>query len=259
VRQCGRCLAWAAAALFLLLHPVGKAHAQETRQSLAEQAVDPTAALMSFQLVDNYSASLWQQDGTSNQLLFRGAVPFRAWRTSHILRVTVPYTTGGVRGAGSEPVQIFDLIVFQQKWGRWGLGPLLSLGQDGGPDGAGPFAFGPALGIVIQRGRWTLGVLNQNLFGRNIAISQLQPIIAYQLGDGWALSAGDSQYPYDWHAGSFTTVPLSLQLSKVLKLAGQPVRLFVNPQYNLLDKPGADQWKFGSGFAVLVPAGGGAK
>jgi hypothetical protein len=227
-------------------------------QSLAEQAVDPTASLMSFQVVDNYSPTLWQQDGTSNQLLFRGAVPFRAWRTNNILRVTVPYRTGGVRGAGTEPVQIFDLIVLQKKWGRWGLGPLVSFGQDGA-DGSGPFAIGPAFGVVIQRGRWTLGVLNQNLFGREIAIFQLQPIIAYQLGSGWSLSAGDAQYPYDWNSGEFAAVPLSLQLAKVTKLAGQPVRLFVNPQYNLKDTAGADQWKFGFGFAVLVPAGGPAK
>lgn len=249
-RGFGRLSTWRFAAWFMLAST--PATAQE-HQDLAQQAVDPTASLMSFQIVDNYSAELWGEDGTSNEVLFRAAIPFRAWGASNILRFTAPYTTGGVRGSGSEATQLFDLIVMQESWGRWGFGPLVSLGNGTGPNGPGPFAAGPAFGVVVQRGKWTFGLLSQNLFGRDIAVFQLQPIIAYQLGGGWTLSAGDVQFPYDSRAGSFLGVPLSAQLGRVTKVGGQPVRLFVNPQYNTLNTTGADRWKFGFGFALLVP------
>ena len=44
-----------------------------SKQDLAEKATDPTAALMSFQLNDIYTASFHGVDGTANQLLFRAA------------------------------------------------------------------------------------------------------------------------------------------------------------------------------------------
>ena len=242
-----------AAAVCILLPAL--ATAQE-KQSLAEQAVDPTASLMSLQFSDNYTTDIWQQEGTSNEVLFRAAIPMRVWNTSNIFRSTATYTTGGVRGAGIESVQLFDLVVFTEEWGRWGVGPLVSFQRDYGRGMPGPFAAGFAVGFTMKVGRWTLGLFNQNLFGREIAVSQLQPIIAYQLGDGWTLSVGDAQYPFDWNAGELAAAPLSIQLGKVTQIAGQPVRFFVNPQYNLVNKAGADRWTIGAGFSLLVPAGG---
>jgi hypothetical protein len=236
----------------LWLTPSAVASGQEA-PSLAEQAVDPTASLMSFQFIDNYTPALWDQDGTSNSLLFRAAIPFVAWRKPNIFRVSVPYTSGGTRGSGLEGVQLFDLLIFTARWGRWGVGPLLSLQQDFRPDGPGPFGIGPAIGFTMRRGRWTLGLFSQNLFGDGLAASSLQPIAAYLVAPGTTLSLGDAQIAYDWNEGELTRFPLSIQLGHVRTLAGQPIRLFVNPQYNLADQAGADQWTLAFGFAVLAP------
>ena len=46
--------------------------------------------------------------------------------------------------------------------------------------------------------KFSVGAFTQNLFGTGVAITQLQPVISYQLGHGWALSAGDLQFTYDW-------------------------------------------------------------
>jgi hypothetical protein len=103
------------------------AAAQET-QSLAEQAVDPTASLMSLQLFDNYTADIWQQEGTSNKVLFRSAIPFAAWKTPNIFRSTVTYASGGVRGTGIESAQPFDLIVVNKGGAdRWSISAGFSL------------------------------------------------------------------------------------------------------------------------------------
>jgi hypothetical protein len=188
------------------LAPFGAAGGQES-PSLAEQAVDPTASLMSFQFIDNYTPAIWGQDGTANALLFRAAVPFVAWRKPNIFRVSVPYASGGARGSGLQSVQLFDLVVFPAKWGRWGVGPLLSLQQDFRPDGPGPFGIGPAIGFTMRRGRWTLGLFSQNLFGDGLAASTLQPIVASATSDistllaclitllllGWPISGATGQ------------------------------------------------------------------
>jgi hypothetical protein len=43
-----------------------------------------------------------------------------------------------------------------------------------------------------------VGAFSQNLFAAHVGISQIHPVITYQLGHGWALSAGDAQFTYDW-------------------------------------------------------------
>ena len=60
---------------------------------LSAKATDPTASLMSFQLNDWYTAKYHGQDGSSNQAVFRAAIPFSLGETSHIFRVSQPYAT----------------------------------------------------------------------------------------------------------------------------------------------------------------------
>jgi len=87
-------------------------------------------------------------------------------------------------------------------------------------------------------------------------VSQLQPIVAYQLGDGWALSAGDLQFIYDWEAGQWVNLPIGAQIGKVLAVLGQPMRLSLNPQWNLRDIEGAVETKIVFTATILAPTGG---
>jgi hypothetical protein len=48
-----------------------------------------------------------------------------------------------------------------------------------------------------------------------ISLTQIQPIITYQLGRGWALSAGDLQITYDWEKGEWVQVPIGFQIGVV--------------------------------------------
>jgi hypothetical protein len=95
-----------------------------------------------------------------------------------------------------------------------------------------------------------VGLFNQNLFGDGVSISQLQPIFAWQLGSGWSLSLGDLQFPYDWDRGEFLSLPIGVQLGKVLPIAGQPMRFSINPQYDFKDTPGAG--RFSALFTVQL-------
>jgi len=110
------------------------------------------------------------------------------------------------------------------------------------------------VGVIVPLSRTlNVGAFNQNLFGSGIAISQLQPIIAYQLGHGWAVSAGDLQFTYDWNAGRFLSFPIGAQIGVVTPVAGQPFRFSLNPQYNFADVTGTERFKVVLTVALLAP------
>ena len=115
---------------------------------------------------------------------------------------------------------------------------------------------GPAIGVVKPLSkRLLVGAFSQNLFAAHVGISQIQPVITYQLGHGWALSAGDAQFTYDWERDEWTNVPLGFQIGVVRIVAKQPFRFYVNPQWNFKDITGAVKSKVVFGVTLLAPAG----
>jgi hypothetical protein len=226
----------------------------DDNSELARKAADPTASLMSFNFRYNIVPSYYGVDDTGQALQFQPVIPFSAWGTSNILRATITYDTSGPAGSGLADVSIFDLVVFEKSWGRWGIGPVMQLLPDRG-EGKDNFAIGPAVGFVISQGKWTYGLFNQNLFGGDIQISSLQPVLAYQLGQGWAISTGDAQWTVDWDSSELVNLPLGLQLSKVSSIGGQAVKWSLNPEYNARSLDGTPQWTIRAGFSLLVPGG----
>ena len=112
---------------------------------LSRQATDPTASLMAFNFINDFRTSFTDSDDTGFEFRFQPVVPFRAFKTSNILRVVVPYQGSGPGNEGLKDVSIFDLVVLPQKWGRLGIGPVMSLKQSAG-DAPSKFAIGPAVG-----------------------------------------------------------------------------------------------------------------
>lgn len=76
-----------------------QAQADESTAELTAKATDPTAALMSFQLNNWYTPSFYDRDGSSNQLVFRSAIPFKWGSSQHIFRITAPWVTSSLSGA----------------------------------------------------------------------------------------------------------------------------------------------------------------
>jgi hypothetical protein len=243
-----------AAALLASAAPCrAQAPAPPSAQDLSEQATDPTAPLMTFNLINTWIASYHGVDGGGYEVKIQPVVPFKAWGTSNILRIAVPYQVSGPGDEGLKSITLFDLVVIPQSWGRLAVGGDLQL-SPGGSGETGSIALGPAIGAIVPLSRQlNVGAFNQNLFGDGIAITQLQPIIAYQLGHGWALSAGDLQLTYDWNAGRFLSLPVGAQIGVVAPVAGQPFRFSLNPQYNFADATGAERFKLVFTVALLAP------
>jgi hypothetical protein len=239
-----------------LIVGVGSAKTQDSADDLAQQATDPTASLMAFNFsadyTGNYNGDGAGQDDNSVDLSFRPAIPFTAFGRKNILRLTVPYRSSGRGAKGLGTVSVFDVMLFDRPWGRFALGGVAALSQEGAaPD---EFAIGPAAGVVWQYSKTlNLGVFSQNIFAGDTAISQIQPIIAYQIGNGWSLSAGDLQWAYDFKNSRWQSFPIGFQVGKVSKIGKQPVRYAFNPQYNLVDFDGSEGWSVSFTFAMLVP------
>lgn len=225
---------------------------------LSRKATDPTASLTALNFVYSEITSFHGNnpalDDSSSQLSFRPVVPFEVFGVKNILRTTLPYQLGGRGDRGLGDVSIFDLAVVTEEWGRWGIGPVMTFATD--PSAPAEFAIGPAIGGVYQASKeLSFGLFNQNVFGDDTAISQLQPIAVRQLGDGWALSLGDLQFAYDWERSQWLSIPIGLQIGRVMPVGGQPMRFSFNPQYNLRDADGLPEWQFLATVSILAPTG----
>lgn len=245
-----------------------------SENGLAQQAADPTAPLMAFNFKTEYVTNFYGLSGSGSDFLFQPVIPFRVWKQNNLLRVTVNYNITGPEEQGPDDtdlggeetpksnagqqgianVAVFDLIVFNRSWGRWGFGPLVQFLPNTGGKQDSAMA-GPAIGFVARKGVWNLGLFSQNLFGNNTRFSSVQPVIAYGLGHGATLAAGDAQWSIDWTKPQFVNIPLGIQLSQVMKLGGQPVKLSVNPEYNARSVTGSPHWTIRFAFTILAPAG----
>jgi hypothetical protein len=233
--------------------PYGRSESLDLRK-LSLEADDPMAPLTSFGFETSYAASLWGIRGTPGQsaMDYRSTIPLSVLGRSNILRVSLPYAATSSGGLGWGTIEVTDLMTFSEKWGRWGVGAAASLGASGG-FGIDAFRAGPALSFVTSKGGWLVGVLSTNTFSKNMALSSIQPVIAYHFGSGWSVGAGELQYQVDWNRRGFATVPVGFQIGKVVQHGSQYLRFSVAPQYNVRNIYGATRWSISIGVAVLLP------
>jgi len=230
---------------------VPAAPAASDANDLSRKVVDPTASLKTFGFrwnhVEGYHGN---SDESANQIQFQPVIPFEAFGVPNILRITATGTLDGPGEAGINDVAVFNLFVMSESWGRWAFGPVLDFVIDPLPGGDSVTA-GPAIGAVATKGKWTYGLFNQNFLGSDTQLSSLQPVVGYQLGGGYSLSAGDAQFTYDWNSGQWVNLPLGISLNKISQFGGQPVKLSINPEYNFQDLRGTSQFTVRFGLSVI--------
>ena len=243
--------------------PLAAPQASSTDE-LAAKATDPTAALMSFQLNDWYTASLHDADGSVNQVVFRAAIPFALAGTQNIFRVTQPWVTStpvGVAGFGD--TTIFELVVFGASWGRWGVG--VSATFPTGHEGLSldKWTAGPSVGFVNSSDKlFNWGLFAQSFFSyagngsaAAVGLVNVQPIFSYQLGHGRSLSLGNSAFVYDTQNGSWQSLQLGVNYGQVVGLWGHKWRPNAEVDYDFRNDPGNQKWTIRVGMVLLLPVG----
>jgi hypothetical protein len=235
-------------------------------QSLEQAASDPTASLMSVQVQDIYAGAYHGlDDQTGNTILLRSAVPFKTGSLEHIARATLPIVTDSPSGeSGLSDLVLFDLIVFDKSWGRWGIGPvLLAPTATDEAIGADKWAIGPAIGFVARSNKLMWGLFNQNLFSfagdsdrEDVNVSILQPIVNYSLPDKWSIGTSEMNVTYDWEKDAWTILPLGVKLAKLVKFGKLPVQFAGGYEYNFADDYVAPKWTLNFTVKFLFPVSG---
>jgi hypothetical protein len=238
------------------------AYAQQSDDELAAKATDPTASLMSFQLNDWYTARVHGSDDSANQVVLRAAIPFALAGTNHIFRVTQGYATSTPGGAtGLVDTGIFDLVVFNQSWGRWGVGVAGTLPTGASGLSTDKWTAGPALGFVNSAAKVTnWGLFAQTFFSfagndsaPDVRLINLQPILGYQLGEGRSISLGNSALVYDIEKSRWSSLMLSANYGQVVGFWGHKWRPNVEAGYDFNNDFGNQRWVLRAGITLLLP------
>ena len=238
------------------------AGAQQSDDELAAEATDPTASLMSFQLSDWYQASFRDVGGTANQIVFRSAIPWEGFGRPNIFRITVPVFTRSPSGrTGITDTTVFNLTVFNEAWGRWGVGidAMLPTGRDGLTTDK--WTAGPAFGFVNSSNKqFNWGLFTQTFFSfagrddaQDVGIVNVQPIFSYQLGGGRSVSLGNSALVYDTERSRWTSVMLGANYGQVVTWGGHKWRPNVEVDYDFRNISGNQEWVLRAGVALLLP------
>jgi hypothetical protein len=222
-------------------------------QELANQVNNPAAPVTFIQfreiLVPNYPGA----KGAISGLEMEPVVPigpFHSLPFTQLMKITFPMVistpgaappvgciacgTGNQGVTGSGDVQVFDLISIKQSWGRWGFGPALSFPTASETQlGSGKWEAGPSAalmytgiknltaGIIMQNPISFAGSLNRQSVNQMI----ITPTFTFNLKDGWFVGMSDYNFTFDWEESGAATIPLGMQLGKIIRIGKQPVSM----------------------------------
>jgi hypothetical protein len=239
-----------------------------TASELAKQTQNPIASLISFPLETNFDMGIGERQSTSTLLNIQPVVPFPISKgTNIILRVIMPMKSSpsSVEG-GNRTNGIGDILVSAfftaSKSGSiiWGIGPVLALpSATNDALGSEKFSVGPTAVVLTQPGKWTFGLLANQLWSTSGAIDRddvnrmyLQPFMHYNLGSGLSVGAS-AEMTGNWKADNEKwSGPLLFDVSKVTKLGARPTKfkLGVGPYFGPNTGP---DWRFRFAVYFLFP------
>ena len=248
---------------------VGAAHVVNAQDNteLAKAAQNPLASMISLPFQNNTSFDYGPEEETQNVLNIQPVLPFELnddWllvtRTILPIISQPPLTPEGDRtnGLGDTTFTGWFVPAAKQKW-TLGLGPVVVLPTSTEDElGAGEWAGGASFVALTMPGNWVLGGLISNVWdmsgSEDISFLTLQPIINYNLDDGWYLASGPI-ITADWEADSDQrwTVPIGMGVGKILRIGKQPVNVSSHLYYNVEKPDNVGDWTLRLQFQLMFP------
>ena len=249
---------------------LGALNAGAGDSGLAKQLNNPIASLISVPFQGNYDTGYGPDDGEKFFVNVQPVIPISLsddWNliSRSILPVAwqndIAGQSGDQFGLGDLTQSLFFSPVKPTAGGLiWGVGPvfLIPTATDdllGGQKWGG----GPTGVVLKQTGPWTVGMLANHIWSfagdddrSDINSTFLQPFFAYTTPKAWTFTL-NTETSYDWE-GEEWSVPVNLQVSKLLKFGKQPVSLFAGARYwaESTDS-GPDGWGLRLGMTFLYP------
>ena len=263
----------------VLLPLVAMAAAEE---DLASQARDPTASITAFQIRYDRAANFHNAPGQQmGAVVLQPIIPFKLGEQGHIARITLPYVTGAPDFSSlGDPIDqnpippnylptqpkeglgdtsLLDVMLFDQPWGRLGVGAALVVPTASNAAlGGGKWSLGPALVGIARSGKLQYGVLGMGVFSvagdkdrANVSALTMQPFGSYDLGGSWSVGLSELSYTYNFKQSRWVDVPIGGRIEKLVRVGELPVRIYVDLEYNLRNDDIAPKWTFRFAFIPL--------
>jgi len=210
--------------------------------ALAKAAQNPLATMTTLPLQANWNSGVGPNDRTSFNLNIQPVIPIPGEKWNVITRTILPVNsvpngaTDSIFGLGDT---LFNVYFSPNSSGKltWGVGPVLSIPTATNPEvlGSGKWGAGITGVLFYASGKWTMGAVGSNVWSiavdsdrADVNFLTVQPFINYNLGGGWAVGSAPLATA-NWEADSDNTwtIPLGAQISKITKIASQPVNLLL--------------------------------
>ena len=240
---------------------------------LAKAVQNPVASLISVPLQNFTDFNIGPFDRDRNTVIqFQPVVPFQLSENWNLItrtigalvyQPTISQPQQGTFGFGDLNPSFF---LSPAKAGKiiWGAGPtfLLPTASDD-VLGTGKFSMGPAVVALVQPGKWTLGLLVNNLWSvagsssrPDVNSMTLQYFINYNLKKGYYLTASPINSA-NWNApsGNVWLVPFGGGIGRIMRLGFQPVNVSVQV-YGYVKRPDvlpSPTWQLKFQIAFLYP------
>ena len=207
-------------------------------KELANQVNNPTEPITLLQLRGLFAPAWSGSSGGATALETEFVLPIARGRLIPVMqltRTTIPYLwipdeAGGVAGFGD--LNYFDIGLIPTKWGRWGPGitMVIPTGASTTALTAGKWQLGPALAVIISSiPDLQFGLVLQNPISfagpserPDVNALTISPTLTYNLPGGWFAGYSDFAMEFNWEDGGAATIPIGLQVGKVLRLGKRP-------------------------------------
>jgi hypothetical protein len=244
---------------------VSSASAQSADE-LAKQTQNPVSSLISLPFQANWDVGIGSREATGTTLNIQPVAPFaltKQWNI--ILRVIMPLvsqpTDDGLRINGMSD-SVATAFLSPARTGKviWGVGPVLLLPTATNDAlGSDKVGVGPSVVALVQPGRWTTGILWNQVWSVDGAIDRddvnrgfFQPFANYNLGDGIAVGAS-IEATANWDADDVWNSALIFTASKVTMLGKRPVNFVVGAGPAIASPTGGADWKLRVQANFLFP------
>ena len=215
---------------------------QTPTQKLASEVNNPAAPLTYLQVRDVLLPQVAGTDGATNALEFQPVLPvgpFDALPFVQLIKITMPVLVTlpePASASGIGDLEFFDLATIKAPFGRYGVGfALVFPTASSALLGAGKWQAGPAAALVYSKLKnLVVGVVLENPISfagdsNRADVNELIviPTLTYNMPKGWFAGLGDYSITFDWEDGGAATVPLGVQLGKLVKIGKRPISLSV--------------------------------